>query len=208
MAWSESSKELPLVGVETASVNWDKAIRGFRAEHNFSVGIGSDSSLLGAAKGTGSRITSRSESLRAEVAYSFHLPIFKGFGYYLGSTAGLIREQFNDNQFQGNYNMILPGLDAGLAWNLSNRWRLGLGYTFGWQRVESLKIQDFTDEGAKVSINGESVSYRASIDYFFKLSEAVRIEFEQFTFYFSAPAILDLEKNGRSLKFIFLKHLI
>ncbi len=190
------------------SVDWSKALRGFRSDHNFSVSLGVDGSNWRLVRGDNPRFSVASQSLRSEVSYSFHLPLLFGIGYYLGTTFGVRSDRFSGSELSSYYSILLPGLDLGVVWNVANNCRINAGYSFSWQRLDSLKITDLNDGVAKSSLTGEAVSYRAGLDYFFNISEALRVEYEQLTFFYSSPSILDLEINGRSVKLGYLKHLL
>ena len=185
--------------------DWSRALRGFRSEHNFFINTGSAESHWKILKDSDEFIEDAQKDLSLQLSYAFHLQLVSHFGYYLGSSVGITKNQTRPKNFRILQTLILPGLDAGLVFEPSNNWRTMMGYTFGWQRLDSIR---FDSDSLKASVTADCRSYHFSVDYFFELSDGVRVEYERFTLLYSAPGSLNIEKRGTAVKVGYLKHLI
>ncbi|MBC7533595.1 MAG: hypothetical protein H7318_18640 [Oligoflexus sp.] len=199
------AQEAPLVWDESSVVDdWQRAVRDFRRDHNFGILLGQTKTRW---KGSveNSLIDTESDATEITLQYSFHIPWSRGFGYSLGTSASVLLGDQGANNIQTHYRATLPGLELGLVWNLSDRFRLNFGAGYGWERVDGLKIDG--REG-RVSITEESISAKLSVDYFYKLTWAVRVEYEGTRFPKNASASYDLEKSIMRTRVGLIKHLL
>lgn len=197
----------PLIRPEQPK-QWSRAVRGFRREHNFMVSYGqvysrwkghlTDDPRLFSFQNTGHQV---------RLGYSFHLPLIGGLGYYLGTqTSALIAASSADRK-GGEISYGLPGLNAGLILNLSDRLRVSSGVELGWQRIEKLGLPESFDHN-RISVSGENRTWSGAIDYFYELSWAVQLVYESAELNYAPSETLSLSKLSRSWSLGILKHLI
>lgn len=200
-----SAQEAPLVWDESSVLdNWERAVRDFRRDHNFGILLGQTQTRWKGSVDDRS-IDTHSSASEITLQYSFHIPWTKGFGYSLGTSASVMLGDQGANNIQTHYRATLPGLELGLVWNINDRFRLNLGAVYGWERVDGLKIDD---RPGRISITEESLSAKMSVDYFYKLTWAVRIEVEHTRFPENASASYDLEKSILRTRLGLIKHLL
>ena len=187
---------------------WSRAIRGFRREHNFMVNYG----LV--ANSWEAQLAGYDKSFHFKTAgqqlgfdYSFHLPLWGGLGYVLGTKlTAVIISPFTLTQVS-SVSFGLPGMNVGLVLNSSDHFRMGAGMEFGWHRIDRLRlpIEEFRKP---ISITGETRAYRLSADYFYELSWALHLEYEVAKFSYQTSESLKLLKSSRAWSVGVLKHLI
>src|SRR5206468_3802483 len=69
--------------------DWDRYVRGFRRDHNFVVSAGVSKGTWNVKSfGTIKDRQFKNSGVYSLFTYAFHLPLYKGFGYLLGSTFG------------------------------------------------------------------------------------------------------------------------
>ena len=194
MVWDESS----------IADDWQRAVRDFRRDHNFGILLGQTMTRW---KGSVDNVAVDTETDATELTlqYSFHIPWYKGFGYSLGTSSSVLFGDRDSERLETQYRVTLPGLELGLAWNLNDRFRTNLGVVYGWERVDGLKIEG---RDGRVSISEESLSAKISIDYFYKLTWAIRIEVVGTRFPENASASYDLEKSLFRTRLGLIKHLL
>jgi hypothetical protein len=168
---------------------WDSMIRKFRQDHNLSAvaGVGKARWNLGAFNDPEE---SDASHYYMAVQYCFHLPIYKRFGYFLGSSFGFENQQVMQDEVvttQKNYD--LPGLIVGLVWNLNSYSRITSSLKGNLLRVEGLKVDNFATEPKntyKSDQTGRSFGYNLAFDIFLKLEWGLRFEGEVITTSFHA----------------------
>jgi hypothetical protein len=197
---------------------WSRAIRGFRRDHNFSLSYGRvwsqwDGVLTQSNSEEGEIDQPKSFSFSnsgnlISLNYAFHLPIWEGFGYYLGTKTHVYKAVRQNSEVRGDeFSFGLPGLNAGLVYNFSDHLRTSVGLELGWQRIERLKVPSLT--GIKdVSISGESMSWLGQLDYFYELSWAFQLSYESSRFSYAKAENLSLHKSSQIWSVGILKHLI
>ncbi len=194
MVWDESS----------IADDWRRAVRDFRREHNFGILVGQTKTRW---KGIVDNVAVDTETDATEITlqYSFHIPWIKGFGYSLGTSSSVLFGDQGSRTLETQYRATLPGLEMGLVLNLNDRFRSNLGVVYSWERVNGLKV---LGRPGRISITEESLSAQLSIDYFYKLTWAVRLEFEDSRFPKNASASYDLEKSIFRSRVGLIKHLL
>ena len=162
---------------------WDRSVRGFRQDHHFSID-GGRSTGRGSRKtttDTGEQ-TSTDASTAAwfwKFSYSFHMKIYKGFGYYLGSSFGYVGEEESDaGDLRIERSLSMPGLIAGLSLNISPAFRLMAGTDLHLERIERLERTDAAGQESNVYTTARVASFHVLGDIFFRLHWAVRLRFE------------------------------
>lgn len=199
------AQEKPLVWDEqTVGDDWSRAVRDFRRDHNFGVLLGQVRTKWRGEKDAVSKVDTETFSTELTVEYSFHIPWGYGFGYSLGTSSSIQVDQ-GSSQVQTHYRASLPGLDLGLVWNANDSIRFNLAAVYGWERLDGLKI---VGETGRLSLTEESISGKFAIDWFYKLTWAVRIEYQQTQFPKDSSIGFDLEKNMTRLRLGLTKHLL
>jgi hypothetical protein len=191
-----------------ALTDWDRVIRGFRRDHNFTLGLGRAMHRWeGNVPGQADRFRFSSEGWQLDFGYSFHLPLGWGFGYTLGTQTGFGFSESSGSGFRTAFTLHLPGWEVGLIWNLNERWRFFSSLIYSWQRVDRLQLPP--ERGSqKVALTGDARGYRFAIDYFYNLSWGLRVEGEALDFSYDSKEDLDLRKTGRTLRLAIVKHLL
>ncbi len=187
---------------------WSRAIRGFRGEHNFMVSCGLVANNWEVSlAGYNESFNFKTKGQQLGFDYNFHLPLWKGFGYVLGtrlraetiSPFSLIRVS--------SVSFGLPGINLGLVLNSSDHFRMGVGVEFGWHRIDRFHLP-FDNVKKQISITGESRAYRLSMDYFYELSWAFHLEYELAAFTYQKSESLKIQKYSKAWSVGIVKHLI
>ena len=166
------------------SNDWSKVVRGFRREHNFALTLGADkgSWFLSHQLTQNDQQPVSSTGYYGYFSYTFHLPIYRGMGYFLGSGIGaIIKDQFEKNSISAAYCYSLPGLILGLTANLSSALRVNGALSGYLERIDGFSYKQlpsaFGDRNS-MSITTRVWATNLSLDTFFKLPWAVRFEGE------------------------------
>jgi len=161
---------------------WERYVRGFRRDHNFSVssGFSRGTWIVDKFEEIESEHFS-SEGIYSKFRYSFHIEIYHGFGYLLGSSIGyhqaLNNSKTNKRAFVAKSSYQFPGLLGGLVWDISPMWRISAATDLFLERYDSIKkqVSEGHDEEV-ISITSESLDLFATIDYFYTLTWGIRLE--------------------------------
>lgn len=159
--------------------HWQGYVREFRSEHNFSVAMGMAKSkwLIKPSSWTDD-IRPTTKAFYAKVQYSFHIPFWRGFGYFLGSSFGSIIDNGREvDGFKPTSVFMLPGILGGFIANISANLRLGLAVDSYLERVDGIS---WLDEGhsTQLSINMMALlDSMAFVDIFYNLNWAFRMEY-------------------------------
>ena len=157
---------------------WEKSVRGFRRDHNFAVSTGIVTGVWRFRRfGSIQNESLPSSANYARFQYSFHLPLKRGFGYFLGSSVGsTINETTHDEGFRPPLMISLPGVLFGLAWNASPAVRFVAGADLFLERLERIHYDTESSDNPTVSITARSVALHVACDFYLKLAWAVRTE--------------------------------
>ncbi len=197
----------PLVRPELPK-EWSRAIRGFRREHNFSVSYGNVSShWRGHVSKDETVFSFKNLGHQVRFNYAFHLPLYAGFGYYLGTQTSVLIAAANKSNEAAEVSYGLPGLNSGLTLNLSDHLRCSAGLELGWQRIEKLGLPEAWDR-KRISVTGETRTWHGQIDYFYELSWAFVLEYESSELSYNPTESLSLSKVSHTWSLGLLKHLI
>ncbi len=183
--------------------SWERHVRTFRREHNFAFSIGSSNGTWDV--GEFGSLTDRqydNSGLFSRFQYSFHIQLYKGFGYFLGSSMGYHYESTDARHpFKPAPSIMLPGLLVGLTYNISPAIRMSASMDAYLERYSDLEERDgrYTDMSNCVDDEGNDIEdcegeifdpeitvtmqtydrgYHASwyMDVFYNLYWAVRLE--------------------------------
>lgn len=168
---------------------WQRYVRGFRRDHNFALSSSIAQNTwkidqFGTLKGK----QFQRQALVTRFQYSFHIPIYKGFGYMLGSSMGYALEQDNPGQpFTPASAFQIPGALVGLVWNYSPGIRFSSSAETYLERHDGIKEADHLGEDAQISITGLSYDIGLYLDLFYELGWALRIEAHNRQLYILPP---------------------
>ena len=159
---------------------WDKSVRGFRRDHNFTLSSGVTTSLwhfkhFGAIENQ----TVPASGTYVRFQYSFHLPLYHGFGYFLGSSAGsTVNESTREDGFHAPLMVSLPGVLVGFVWNASPAVRFVVGLDLFLERLERIRFNDpeSAEDNPTISITARSAAVHVACDFYVKLRWAIRTE--------------------------------
>ena len=164
--------------------DWNKAVRGFRREHNFVFTLGAVNSrwFISDRLALKDRTTVPTRDYFGFFSYTFHLPIYRGIGYYLGSGTGtIIKDRNRKSLVSASYSYSLPGFIMGLTANLSPALRVNCGISGYLERIDGFVYKQLPSEfNDKTSLSMTMRVWAASLssDFFFKLPWAMRLESE------------------------------
>jgi len=173
--FAEASEKLR--EVRTQIKEWDQSVLGFRKEHQFSW-------TLGISQGTwrfkryGNQINKyhADSGSFTKVRYAYHLPIWRSFGYLLGTSAGYWDQITGSSGMAVQSITMLPGIMAGLVLNLSPGFRPIIAVDYYLERWSGLKENDQVDDDSDISVTARAVDVYAALDIFYRLKWAIRIE--------------------------------
>lgn len=157
---------------------WDRLVRGFRRDHSLTVQAGSSRGvwrIRGVNEAAERQLASTGSNLTFQ--YTFHIPLVKNFGYYLGSAFGeVFDERSDDARFKVFRTLELPGVLAGFVLNFTPAFRSVLGVDAGMTRVERLVVPGATGEDERVNITTRYLAGNGALEFFFDLRWALRVE--------------------------------
>lgn len=157
---------------------WERVVRGFRREHHFGVTGGYlrgswNVSSFGPLKNT--QIGDEGFWTRGE--YTYHLQIYDGFGYLLGSSLGTTYTRTSDvAALKPPTSLIYPGVVVGAVYNISPRFRLLGAGSVNLERYDGLRALAEGQDETQISITMESYDAQAALDIFVAINFAIRIE--------------------------------
>lgn len=167
---------------------WDQAVLGFRKEHQFVLTTGTASGQWHFKRfGNQRNKVYESSSVFSKFQYSFHIPIYQGFGYYLGSSTGYMYERDLSQEMEPASAVMFPGLLAGLALNITPGLRLTTGFDYYLERWSGLGERDGEDSEPTISVTARALDFLVTLDVFFRLKWAVRFEAHRHEAKFTPP---------------------
>lgn len=167
---------------------WQRYTQGFRKEHHFSLSMGSGQGRWKVGHFGDLHDDSLSaSSLWVTSQYSFHIQLWDGFGYFLGSSIGFSYEKTSSEQFDTKPSWHLPGLSLGLVYNQSPVVRYLVFQEVYLERMENLSgFQG--DEHLSLDANLFClVDVAVAMDYFFSLRFGLRLEAHYRKVFYSSP---------------------
>ena len=156
---------------------WERHLRGFRREHNFALTVGASSGTWHVKDFGG--VTHRdfpSNGVYSRFQYTYHIPLYEGFGYFLGSSFGYEYETGDIARgFRPSPAIGFPGVVAGLVMNLSPVFRFSVAGDVDLERYNNVQEHSATDD-REISITTNTYDAGAFLDVFYRLNWAVRLE--------------------------------
>lgn len=158
--------------------NWERYVRGFRREHHFALVAGYSSGVWELHRiGTIEGEKSHQKGIFGKFQYSFHLPIYRGFGYLLGSSfGGLYESSASGSDFRTVPSVMLPGVLAGFVLNVTPAFRCYLAGEIYLERFDGLQDRDGVGPDERIHITTETFDGSFGFDWFYSLKWAVRAE--------------------------------
>lgn len=156
---------------------WGRHIQGFRSEHNFALSTGISSGVwhvnrFGPLVGEdfdGSGVFARFQ-------YSFHLQLYRGFGYFLGSSLGYHYESADQRKaFRPSPAAQYPGLLGGLVLNISPMLRTSISFDTYLERHDGIDAGEGSD-ASSIYVTMQAFDVGAYLDLFYDLLWAFRLE--------------------------------
>lgn len=173
--FSNSSSEIERIRSEIRE--WDQSVMGFRRAHHFVLSTGYTRTTWH-FKGFGNLVNERYETsgVFSKFQYSYHKSWYKGFGYFLGTSAGYQHDTSTDQNMEIASTALLPGVLVGLALNINPGVRFCLGLDYSLERWNKLRENDGEFENPTISVTARALDVLLAADLFYGLKWAVRIE--------------------------------
>lgn len=152
---------------------WQRYLRDFRREHHFSVSSGrGDGSWKIGRFGTQEHTNYAVSSVWLKLRYDFHIQLYQGLGYFLGSSVGYAA-QSTESGFSAPISWHLPGLTGGLVCNVNPELRFLIFQEVYLERLENMSTPDGAQLDASMLclLDGS-----LGADYFFSLNFGLRAE--------------------------------
>lgn len=187
----KSTQKLSALLASQASDNllWQGYTRGFRQQHNFGFFLGHAQSKWQIEPYDRSYHLSPShQGIYFKSDYSFHIPIWQGFGYFLGSSAGfLLQDSSRKDSFAAATSIHFPGARLGVVWNISPVWRLSTGMDIYMERLNQLSWEKDRQKTA-LSLTMISQDIMIMLEMFYKLNSGVRLLLQKRSAIYQSPA--------------------
>lgn len=168
---------------------WERHIRGFRREHNFAVSTGISSGRwyvdrLGSINGK----TFENTGIFSKFQYTFHLQLFHGLGYILGSSTGYHYETADQrSEFRPVDAVQYPGVIAGLVYNFNPVLRVSSTFESYLERHNGIEENDKIGEDSEIHVTLQAYDAGFFIDVFYDLAWAIRLEGHRREVYYKRP---------------------
>lgn len=175
----------PVIAVRAAEVldqtefhRWDRHIRGFRRDHNFALSAGVSSGTWRVKRfGTLEDKKYDDSGVWTKFQYTFHLQIYKGFGYLLGSSVGYHYESVDKRrEFKPVPAYQFPGVMAGLVMNINPVFRFTTAMDIYLERHNGIEERDGVGDDPEIFVTLQAFDAMATIDVFYDLNWALRLE--------------------------------
>ena len=170
---------------------WERYVRRFRSEHNFALTAGGSTGYYN-IESFGEIVAQRfrSGAAWAKFQYSYHVPVYRGFGYLLGSSVGYYYEPADRRRvFQPAPAKMFPGILGGLVMNFTASLRLSAAADVYMLRADRITSFDPVDPSRTEQISVTMVAYDLGgfFDYFYDLNWAIRLETHYRSVYYYRP---------------------
>ena len=156
---------------------WDQSVLGFRKEHQFSWTLG-----ISQGKWRFKRFGDQINKYHADsgsftkMRYAYHLPIWRSFGYLLGTSVGYWDQISGSSGMDIQSITMLPGIVAGFVLNMSPGFRSVLAVDYYLERWSGLKEDNQSGDDSDISVTARTVDVYTGLDIFYRLKWAVRLE--------------------------------
>jgi hypothetical protein len=164
---------------------WKRYVRDFRMDHNFALVVGAGVGNWAVPRfGTIREKSFPAKTVNFRAQYSFHLPIYRGFGYFLGSTSAYDYPVTTEpTSFYPAPVIQYPTLLVGLVYNFTPGFRGLVSFDYGIARIEDMAERDGRSgrvdglaDDPTISATLETFDGGIAADFFVRLNWAVRAE--------------------------------
>lgn len=156
----------------TVSHKWDKAVRGFRKGHNFTL-LGSYRRIaFSLSKDTYPEVSR--QLFAGQLRYAYHIQSDRNVGYFLGSSIGYIEPQVRGpEELEYQRFVEFPSLLIGGVFNASSYFRAYAYFEGYLTRLERFRRLPFTNA---IDTTGETVRAGVGFDLFYLLEWGVTFD--------------------------------
>lgn len=185
---------------------WKRYVRDFRHDHHFSFIAGVSQGQWRVARLGGLQNQRFEEqALVTRFQYSFHLPIYRGLGYLLGSSIGYEYGMIaTDLMFDRSPMYLFPTVQIGLVYNFTPGMRTAVAIDYGISRIEHMGERGRPGDSVgdrMIGANLTGVDIGWSSDYFLTLNWALKLDVHWRSLAYAAP----LELSGQAVDASFSK---
>lgn len=156
----------------TVTHKWDKAVRGFRKGHSFSLLSNVRRVAFKLSKDSYPEVTR--QLLAGQLRYAYHIQTNRALGYFLGTSLGYVEPQVRGPE-QLEYQRFLefPSLLAGGVFNASSYFRAYAYFEGYLTRIERFRRNPF---GNAIDTTGETARAGLGFDLFYLLEWGVTFD--------------------------------
>ncbi len=179
--------------VPREDADWERYLRGFRREHHFAFSLGVsqgtwDVKSFGSIK---NRQYANSGTF-SRLQYSYHIQVWKSFGYILGSQFGYLYESVDRYRpFKPAHAVQFPGALAGITLNMGPYLRANFTGEVYMERHDDIEDRDRAEPEQVISVTMVTYDWTSSFDIFYDLNWAVRFEMHKRMVDFVPPFVRD-----------------
>ena len=162
---------------------WESSTRGFRREHNITLGLARSASLWEVSSNGQDFGSFEDSQYLLTLGYEFHLQLIGGVGYLLGSRGGIGLKKEQSTTIIGpledteiGLRFFLPGVTSGFVLNINPLWRIGIVFDLFLERIEGFKSTN--SEFGTHSATGRVWGWGANLDWFYKLNWGIRLDYQ------------------------------
>lgn len=168
---------------------WERHIRGFRREHNFAVSTGVSSGRWQVDRfGSIENKTYENTGIFSKFQYTFHLQLYSGLGYILGSSTGYHYETADQrSEFRPVDAVQYPGVIAGLVYNFNPVLRVSTTIESYLERHNGIEENDKIGEDIEIHVTLQAYDAGFFLDIFYDLAWAIRLEGHRREVYYKRP---------------------
>ena len=173
---------------------WERFVRGFRREHQFALSLGLSRGQWQVQR-FGDEVDDqiKDQSFRSAGAwtkfqYSYHIKIYRGFGYLLGSSAGYHYERPPAKQtWRPVPGVQFPGVLAGFVLNINPVLRLSAALDVYLERYNRIVRHLPNRPDTSISVTLQAYDLGFFVDVFYELNWAIRLEAHARQLYYLRP---------------------
>lgn len=108
--------------------------------------------------------------------YAYHINIISFFGFFIGTTAGVIAEVEPYGKLKQGYGFLFPTLLGGLVANIGQHFRLLTGIEYGATWYPEMKLVTNSGKEKLISPVPDMYSLFAGVDYFVTKNKAITVQ--------------------------------
>ncbi|WGL60645.1 hypothetical protein QEJ31_03385 [Pigmentibacter sp. JX0631] len=108
--------------------------------------------------------------------YAYHINIISFFGFFIGTTAGILSEVESYGKLSQGYGVLFPTLLGGLVANMGQHFRLLSGFEYGATWYPEMKITTNSGNDKMISPVPDMFSAFVGLDYFVTRNKAITFQ--------------------------------